>query len=109
MICDIYLIGSDLLSYVARDPITSNNIMVRSDGYVCVSGGNNDSSMMTHQFPNGTRATNEGNETRIENPEYPLVLFENKGEKCLVILSNGAVIQGIYYITYITYISHNIS
>ena len=85
--------GENLLHYVSTDPITKNKIMVRSDGYVCVTGAENNEKI--HQFPDGTRATNSRNETRIENPEYPLVLFENKGEKCLVILSNGAVIQGI--------------
>ena len=55
------------------------------------------------QFPDGTRVTRNNAETRIENPLYPLVIFEEDGKKALVILSNGSVIQvesnGNYHVT----------
>ena len=74
---------------------------IRSDGFIKVNRVESETAIF--QFPDGTRVTKNESETRIENPLYPLVLFEDQGAKALVILSNGSVIQveanGSYHIT----------
>ena len=53
---------------------------------------------MIHQFPDGTRVTISQSETRIEHPSYPMIVYEENGAKCLVVMANGALVMGsIFY------------
>ena len=105
--------GTSYLQYQGTDPITKNSMTIRSDGLIRVNrldeGKLNEVDQVDRaetnicQFPDGTRVTRNNAETRIENPLYPLVIFEEDGKKALVILSNGSVIQvesnGNYHVT----------
>ena len=82
--------ASNLLSYTASDPITGHQLLVRSDGYMRVERTDE----MIHQFPDGTRVTISQSETRIEHPSYPMVVYEENGAKCLVVMANGALVMG---------------
>ena len=105
--------GTSYLQYQGTDPITKDSMTIRSDGLIRVNrldvGKLNEVDQVDRcetsicQFPDGTRVTRNNVETRIENPLYPMVLFEEDGKKALVILSNGSVIQvesnGNYHVT----------
>ena len=49
---------------------------------------------MIDQFPDGTRVTISQSETRIEHPSYPMIVYEENGAKCLVVMANGALVMG---------------
>ena len=48
---------------------------------------------MIHQFPDGTRVTISQSETRVEHPSYPMIVYEENGAKCLVVMANGALVR----------------
>ena len=77
------------MSYTASDPITGHQLLVRSDGYMRVERTDE----MIHQFPDGTRVTISQSETRVEHPSYPMIVYEENGAKCLVVMANGALVR----------------
>ena len=91
--------AENVLSYTASDPITGHQLLVRSDGYMRVER----SDEMLHQFPEGTRVTIGETETRVEHPDCPMVVYEEAGDKCIVVMANGALVQvesnGNYHVT----------